>query len=357
MVKGNIIDKEPKGSLKEIAQANKRFISSVVLLVLLASFIWGLALNSQWRQVLYTYLKQPDTYVPQPAPPAPERISASPKKIPLFVPVEPEKEKVYEAPEELTVTYFDVGQGLAHLIQIPSGKVIMYDAGERNKPAKPSILRFLRGAHIKRIDVLVASHPHSDHIGGFIPILSSDEFDIGEVVDPGLIYYSPKYTAFLNLVTRKRISYRYLREGDILDWGPDVFVQVLSPPRDYLWEGANDNSVVLKLIYGKTSFLFTGDIGQPAIDKLISDYGRGIEVDVVQVPHHGSNTSNDRDFIRLVGAAYAITSGSGGPPFGHPTPEIIKRWKEAGAQMYHTHLNGNITVFSDGEKIRVETLR
>ena len=148
-----------------------------------------------------------------------------------------------------------------------------------------------------------------------------------------------------------------MRDGDILNWGPEVFVQVLSPPKGQLWTHTNDNSVTIKLIYGKTSFLFTGDIEKSAINSLINEYGSRIKADVVQVPHHGSNTSNDRNFIRLVGASHAVTSGTGGPPFGHPTPETVKRWRESGAQMHHTHQDGDITIISDGKNIRVKTIR
>jgi len=348
MVEAYRVAREPKevnpapmgGGVKK---SNKGFISSVIILLLLASSAWGLALNSQWRQALYPSLKE----------------------VPLPTPIE--REEAYQPPKELTITYFDVGQGLGHLIRIPSGKVIMYDAGEGADPdykytkyrnaGEKAILPVLRGEHIKKIDVIVSSHPHSDHLGGFLPILRSGKFEIGEVLDPGMVHPTPTYNAFLELIEKKRILYRIVRAGEILDWGPDVFVQVLSPPKDQLWEHANDNSVTIKLIYGKTSFLFTGDDERASINRLVNEYGSQIKADVIQVPHHGSNTSNDRNFIRLVGASHAVTSGSGGPPFGHPTPETVKRWRESGAQVHQTHLDGDITIISDGENIRVKTMR
>ncbi|MCK4648002.1 MBL fold metallo-hydrolase [bacterium] len=332
-----------------VKRSNKGFIFLVIILLLLASSAWGLALNSQWRQALYPSFKE-----------------ASLKE--TFLPaVEERREEVYQPPKELTITYFDVGQGLGHLIRIPSGKVIMYDAGEGTDPdykyskyrgaGEKATLPVLRGEHIKKIDVIVGSHPHSDHLGGFIPILSSDEFEIGEVLDPGMVHPTPTYNAILELIEKKGIPYRIVRDGEILDWGPEVFVQVLSPPKGRLWNHANDNSVTIKLIYGKTSFLFTGDIEKAAINNLINEYGSRIKADVVQVPHHGSNSSNDRNFIRLVGVSHAVTSGTGGPPFGHPTSETVKRWRESGAQVHQTHLSGDITIISDGKNIRVKTMR
>ncbi len=326
-----------------VKRSNKGFFISVIILLLLASSTWGLALNSQWRQALYSSFKE------------------------ASLPTPVEREEVYQPPKELTIIYFDVGQGLGHLIQIPSGKVIMYDAGEGDDPdykytkyrgaGIKAILPALRGEHIKKIDVIVGSHPHSDHLGGFLSLLSSDEFEIGEVLDPGMVHPTTTYKAFLELIEAKGIPYRIARDGDILNWGPDVFVQVISPPKGQLWTHANDNSVTIKLVYGKTSFLFTGDIEKSAINSLINEYGPRIKADVAQVPHHGSNTSNDRNFIRLVGASHAVTSGTGGPPFGHPTPETVKRWRESGAQMHHTHQSGDITFISDGKNIRVKTLR
>jgi competence protein ComEC len=333
----------PAPMRSEVKKSNKGFIYSVIILLLLASSTWGLALNANWRQAFYPSFKE----------------ASSPTPV--------EVKEVYQPPKELIITYFDVGQGLAHLIQIPSGKVIMYDAGEGTDPdykytkyraaGEKAILPVLRGEHIKKIDVIVGSHPHSDHLGGFLSLLSSDEFEIGEVLDPGMVHSTPTYKAFLELIEAKGIAYRIVRDGDILDWGPEVFVQVISPPKGRLWDHANDNSVTIKLIYGKTSFLFTGDIEKRAINRLVSDYGPRIKADVVQIPHHGSNTSNDRNFIRLVGASHAVTSGTGGPPFGHPTPETVKRWREIGAQMHHTHQSGDITIISDGKNLRIKTMR
>ena len=339
MVEAFRVEKGPEG----VKKSNKGFIYSVIILLLLASSTWGLALNANWRQALYPSFKE------------------------ASLPTPVEREEVYQPPKELTIIYFDVGQGLSHLIRIPSGKVIMYDAGEGDDPdykytkyrgaGIKAILPTLRGEHIKKIDCIVGSHPHSDHLGGFLSLLSSDEFEIGEVLDPGMVHPTTTYKAFLELIEAKGIPYRIVRDGDILNWGPEVFVQVLSPPKGQLWTHTNDNSVTIKLIYGKTSFLFTGDIEKSAINSLINEYGSRIKADVVQVPHHGSNTSNDRNFIRLVGASHAVTSGTGGPPFGHPTPETVKRWRESGAQMHQTHLSGDITIISDGKNIRVKTVR
>jgi len=364
MVEAYGVETRPEGP-KEVKKSNKGFFSLVIILLLLASSTWGLALNANWRQALYTPFKE--TSLPSPIEIEEEASFPSlveiGKEISLPSPVE--TEEVYQPPKELTITYFDVGQGLGHLIQIPSGKVIMYDAGEgadpdhkytkyRNAGVK-AILPVLRGEHIKRIDVIVGSHPHSDHLGGFLLILSSDEFEVKEVLDPGMVHSTPSYNAFLDLIERKGIPYRIVRDGDILDWGRDVFVQVLSPPKGELWDHTNDNSVTIKLVYGKTSFLFTGDIEKEAINRLIDVYGPRIKADVIQVPHHGSNTSNDRNFISLVGAAHAVTSGTGGEPFGHPTPETVKRYREIGAQVHQTHLDGNITIMSDGKNISVKT--
>ncbi len=230
---------------------SNRFFSLAIVLLLLASSTWSLVFNSQWRQALYTSFE--------------EVFPCTPTGV---------REDTCQPPRELTITYFDVGQGLAHLIQIPSGKVILYDAG----------------------------------VGGFICILNESEFEVGEVLDPGMIHPTSTYKSFLELIKSREISYRIVRDGNILDWGPDVFVQVLSPPPDSLWKCANENSITIMLIYGKIRFLFTGDIEKDAINRLINEYGPRIRADVVQVPHH-------------------------------------------------THQSGNITIVSDGKNIRIKTVR
>lgn len=345
MVETYRLEREPEKP-KEVKKFSKGFLFLLIILLLLASSLWGLALNANWRQTLY----------------------ASFKEASLPTPIEI-KEEAYQPPKELTIICLDVGQALGHIILIPSGKVIMFDAGEGGDPdykytkyynsGEKAYLPVLRGEHIKRIDSIVGSHPHSDHMGGIVPLVQGDEFEIGEFVESGMAFPTTTYKAILAALDKKKeIKYRIVGGGDILDWGPDVFVQVLSPPRDApLWSGANDNSVTIMLTYGKTRFLFPGDIEKNAIDKLISNYGPRLRADFIQVPHHGSNTSNDRNFIALVHPSIAVTSATGGEPFGLPTPETTKRYKEIGTQIYHTHLNGNITITSDGEHIEVKTLR
>ncbi|MCK4648333.1 helix-hairpin-helix domain-containing protein, partial [bacterium] len=247
----------------------------------------------------------------------------------------------------LRVTFIDVGQGDGCLIQTPGGKNIIIDGGRPGQGQK--VVSLLRGKGIRRIDCVVATHPDMDHIGGLIAVLNS--FEIGVVLDIGHPHTTRTYEDFLETIEEKNISYRIMKRGDALDWGEEVSVQVLNPPKE-LHGSKNEDSIVLRLVYGKISFLFTGDIGRPAEEDLVTTYHKNLRTTILKCPHHGSRYSSTSPFLEEVRPEVVIIS-VGRNSYGHPTEEAMDRYREIGTKIYRTDIDGNITVTSDGRSYQV----
>ena len=252
----------------------------------------------------------------------------------------------------LRVTFIDVGEGDSCLIQTPGGKNIIIDGGKTNQGKK--ILSFLKKKKIRKIDTMVATHPDMDHIGGLLAILDSN-IEIENVLDSGHKHTSYAYQDFLlKVAERKDIKYYQPRAGQIFDWGEGLKVQVLSPA--HLFHNANDSSIVIKLTYGLTSFLFTGDAGYPAEDEMIANFRKGLKSTILKAGHHGAKTSTSSSFLNYVRPRAAIIS-VGPNSYGHPVPKVLNRLKEIGAKVYRTDKRGSITITTDGKKCWIETER
>ena len=249
----------------------------------------------------------------------------------------------------LKVTFIDVGEGDSCLIQTPQGKNILIDGG-RYQAGKDSLLPLLRRKGINKIHTLVATHPDSDHIGGLLVVLDSN-IRIGEVLDCGKAHTTATYRNFLNKIEqRKSTKYSQPRAGQTLNWGKEIKVRVLSPP--HLRWNSNDCSIVIKLTYGKVSFLFTGDAAEEAEKEMVSRFSTKMKSTILKVGHHGSRSSSSYDFLRSVRPEIAIIS-VGKNPYGHPTKEVLDRLTRLGIKVYRTDLKGNITITTNGEDYRI----
>jgi len=261
------------------------------------------------------------------------------------------------ARQELVVTYLDCGQGDSILLQTPDNKSILIDAGpleasEGLDAGRDAIAPYLREQGIRRLDVVVFSHPHMDHIGGFKYILKN--FSVGYVYDVGYSYPSPDYKDVLSLIQKKNIKYSVARSGDTLDWGPSLKVRVLGPPRELPWDNPNDNSMLIQVQHGKVKFLFTGDIEKEAEFEAVIRHGPTLESQIFKAPHHAANTSSTKEFLDHVRPETVVVSCGRRNRFGHPNKKIIGRYEDYGLRVYRTDLQGHIRVISDGKKYRVE---
>jgi len=279
------------------------------------------------------------------------------------------KEKIeYLLPEEykingneLEIVFIDVGQGDCILIITPSKKKILVDAGGLPywseitswEPGENVVVHYLTSRNINTLDFAIISHPHSDHFGGMFAVINS--LDVKEFVDNGYYYVAdPNYKDLLLLIDKKGIPYEQFKEGDFFEVDRDIFVKVFFPPkREFLFETANNSSLVFKIMYKNFSVLLTGDIEKEAEEYICSKYKKELKSTVLKVPHHGSRTSSTTKFIKLVSPEIAVVMCGKNNVFGHPHDEIISKYKKYKVAIYRTDINGNIRILTDGEKYTI----
>jgi competence protein ComEC len=245
----------------------------------------------------------------------------------------------------LRVHYIDVGQGDSILIQINT-KNLLIDAGDKDH--KGNVKSYLKKQGVKKLDYVVATHPHEDHIGGMTDIINN--FQIGK-------FYAPKKTtttnAFEDMVTalkKKNTKINVAKAGVSFNLDDNVECEMLAPnSSDY---GSNDNnySAVVKITYGNTKFLFTGDAEKLSEKEIISTKS-DLTCDVLKVGHHGSSSSTSKEFLEKVNPKIAVISCGKGNDYGHPHKETLASLKNINAKIYRTDLDGSIILISDGKKV------
>lgn len=251
----------------------------------------------------------------------------------------------------LAVHFIDVGQGDSILVQAPSGKTMLVDGGPVD--ASGRLVAYLKAQKVSRIDVLVATHPHADHIGGLIEVLRT--FVVGLVVDSGKVHTTATYERFLTLIDQKNIRFRLGRAGDSIDLGPGLDVRILHPSEP-LPENMNDCSVVIRLQYGKVGFLFTGDAEREAENAILRS-GADLHATVLKVAHHGSRTSSSPWFLKAVEPAVAVILVGAGNSYGHPHRVTLLNLAGYVDRVYRTDVDGDVVVITDGTTFRVDTAR
>lgn len=262
---------------------------------------------------------------------------------------EPAEDPAPAEPEltDMTATFIDVGQGDSALVELPDGKVMLIDAGEAS--ASQSVLDALEAAGVDEIDYLVATHPHADHIGGMEAVL--DTYDVDEVWMPDAPDTTETYEGFLDAVDAEGCSVEEAVAGEeIVGEDAGYTVDVLAPSDDVDSEDMNDYSAIVKVTYGDTALLFTGD----ASAQEIVDANPG-HVDVLKAAHHGSETGTNAEVMTETTPEFVVMSYAEGNSYGHPDQSALDAVSAAGATAYSTAANGNVTATSDGEQVSVET--
>jgi len=255
-------------------------------------------------------------------------------------------ESAWENP--LRVHFIDVGQGDCSLIQCPDGSTILIDGGQIW--TYPFVIEYLRKAGVKKIDLLAATHPHSDHYGGLIPVLKA--FPVAAIIDPGKDHTSDLYQRYLETVKGLAgTDFKLARAGERYDFGGAEILVV--HPSSRLQSHPNNCSIVLKLQYGATGFLFTGDIEREGEMEAMSR-GFNLRSAVLKVAHHGSRTSSSPAFLSRVSPRYAVIPAAEENSYGHPHPEVTRRLNMRGTEIYQTGVRGTVLFLSDGKDLRVE---
>ena len=254
------------------------------------------------------------------------------------------------AGHKLKVSYIDVGQGDSILIQTPGGKNVLIDAG--NNGDATTIVTYLKAQNISRLDYVIATHSHEDHIGSMDTVINT--FAIGQVVMPKESSNTQTFRDLMTAIASKGLKPIEAKAGVKLDLGPEIYAELLAPNSSG-YEDINDYSAVLRLVYGKNSFLLTGDAETQSESEMLR-LGSQLKVDVLKVGHHGSSSSSTAAFLKLVAPKYAIISVGKGNSYGHPTSSALERLGSVGATIYRTDESGTIVCESDGETITFKTL-
>jgi beta-lactamase superfamily II metal-dependent hydrolase len=253
----------------------------------------------------------------------------------------------------LRVHFIDVAQGKSILIETPEQNVLI-DAGEREQG--PVVLGYLNAHGIKRLDTIIASHPHSDHIGGLSAIIG--ELPVGEIVMPDvgedMTPASSVYGDLLETIDEKGMSITIAEPDAVYDLGGDARLTLLGPLADY--DDLNAYSVVSRLDFGANTFIFAGDATSDA-ERDMLDAGADIRATVLDVGHHGSRTSSSEDFLLAASPQIAVISCAEDNSYGHPHREVIERLNELGAEILRTDIDGTIVISSDGQTLEVETAK
>lgn len=258
-----------------------------------------------------------------------------------------------EGEQVAAVHIIDVGQGDGVLIQTGE-RAVLIDAGERDQGQ--TVCDYLRSAGVEKLDLVIATHPHADHIGGLAQVL--EQLPTGEILMPqiadDMVPTTSVFRRLLEAVEKQEIPATAAKPGLSYDLGAGVLLTVLSPAGDY--QDLNDYSVVCRLDCGETSFLFTGD-AEKEVEKDLLDAGANLRADVLKAGHHGSSTSSGEAFLDAVSPKIAAISCGAGNDYGHPHKEILASFSQRNISVYRTDLAGSVVFATDGKEITVQTER
>ena len=252
-----------------------------------------------------------------------------------------------------TIRFLDVGQGDGALITTASGKNILIDAGDRDPSAR--ILSDIKAAGVEKIDLLMASHPHMDHIGGMRVVL--DAVPIRLYVDPGTEHTTDTYRDLMLALDARKIPHQVLRAGKTIKIGDEATLTVFSPGETLINSQRsfeNANSLVVRVSFGTFDILFTGDAEPETLEQLLaSGTLRGSSIEVLKVAHHGSRFGTSRAFIDELHPKVAVISAGDKNDYHHPHPETLQILSEDCVRTYRTDRDGMVTIKTDGTGYRV----
>lgn len=254
-----------------------------------------------------------------------------------------EQQIEFVAQEDLSIDFIDVGQADSILVR-NQDKVMLIDAGTNE--AGETVVNYLENLGITKIDYLIGTHPHEDHIGGLDDVINN--FDIGQIYMPKIETTTKTFEDVLEAIENKNLTVTAPNKGDKIELGQAVGEFMTEPILDK--DNLNVSSLVLRLEFGNTSYLFMGDAEEENEETI-----RWPKTDVLKVGHHGSSTSSSESFLEQVEPQYAIIMAGKDNSYGLPTQETIDKLNNMGSEIYRTDEDGTIQMTSDGNTIEIKT--
>lgn len=241
----------------------------------------------------------------------------------------------------MDVHFIDVGQGDSILVQTPSDKNILIDGGPPE--AGKEVVAFLEDHNVKKIDLLIATHPDIDHIGGLTRVLKS--FEVERIIDSGKLHSTKTYAKYISQILKQRIPVEIAKQNALIKIDPLFKVRILNTHTGN--KDNNESSIALKISFKETDFLLMGDVEKEQEKKLLKKYN--LQSEIIKVAHHGSSTSTSTEFLEEVNPELAILTYSEKNDYGHPVDRVIENLIKVNAAIYSTAVFGDITISTDGE--------
>lgn len=241
---------------------------------------------------------------------------------------------------EMNVHFIDVGQGDSILIQTPSNKNILIDGGPPEAGKK--VVSYLKDHNINNIDLLIATHPDIDHIGGLLHVMQ--KIKVNQLIDSGKFYTTRTYTKYINQIHQQKIPMITVKQNERIHIDPLLHIQVLNAYERK--KNNNQSSIVLKVQFNDISFLFMSDVENKQEKKMIEKYD--LQADFVKIAHHGSRTSSSLPFLQAVNPEVALITYSKENDYGHPVSQVIKNLDRLNTMIYSTAVYGDIMISTDG---------
>jgi len=261
---------------------------------------------------------------------------------------------IFNSHRWMQVIFFDVGQGDAALVTFPDGKNLLIDAGPKLEDFDAGeffILPYLQRERISRLKAVILSHADNDHIGGMPSIFRKLRVD--KVYDSGLFHESSVCSTYQFVIDSLQIPHHIALASQRLKYFENYGVYIIHPAKSFLnkfHDDTNNCSVVVKIVYGERSFLFSGDIAREA-EEILLKYGELLRADVLKIAHHGSRTSSIMEWLKLVRPQYAVISVGRNNRFNFPAPSVLKRLKQLRIETIRTDLNGAVVFRTDGNRL------
>lgn len=258
------------------------------------------------------------------------------------------QETLNDTQGNLVVSYIDVGQGDSTFIEFPGGKTALIDAGETGQ--EDAVIDYLLERRCRKIDYVICTHPHSDHIGGMAAVI--ERFDIGEMYMPRAVHNSRAFENLLLTAEEKNLTVRVAKAGLVIEAEPGALMTFVAPCSD-TYEELNDYSAAVRLTYQENAFLFTGDAEQLSEEEMLQS-GMALSANVLKVGHHGSSSSSHKRFLEAVAPQFAVISCGAGNDYGHPHKAVLNRLKKMNVQLFRTDMDGTVVAVSDGKTINFQ---